>query len=601
MKAMRKTINDVTEWSVVIVEDAGLSGPENGLEQHGLLPAVSASKKEQRTRLKRHLDQGLIKNMAVAPKFYKHGKKLAGVAEHRNGQGSAVHKREARSHKVPQEVHNATKQDSVVAVLEWLRKLEAAEALLALKNSSQDPCDSASLQHLGSMPGHLPGASVATLAHSSCTSELCSSEFESSNDYYFLMESQPADDYTLHGHDNADQINNVMCTQTNDVANQQGLEVNTQLPESKEMRSEVFRAESVLGIWSSETHIHMEEQKKGKRKVTFGSVEQEFGMFPSRHRVLQWTDNRQRNKQTNKQNTYVSVELAEKPCLCISALGLFRRSLLEKGDIPEDRASSQPGPSKHTGYAQAPQALARPLQRAPISGLPGGLAIAPEPLRTMEQQDTVDVACGPSDSECNMGNETGAPLVIGPGLRGRGLQTTVAEAAVVPPESRPEPQNQKLKWVSAYVPPTWNVAWRTRLEPHAESNLASEDMQAAEAEVPMVAPGPRPAFSPAPYMTTTLGQQLTALPSMVLHEAFALSNPCLDKTLLPCSSMEYHPPETQVPAENFGLQNVGQEEEPVASDQATVSATVECEEILQAAAALMTLKNSSWIWRQTHS
>ncbi|KAM7338884.1 hypothetical protein ACRRTK_002368 [Alexandromys fortis] len=32
------------------------------------------------------------------------------------------------------------------------------------------------------------------------------------------------------GHDNADQINNVMCTQTNDVANQQGLEVNTQLP-----------------------------------------------------------------------------------------------------------------------------------------------------------------------------------------------------------------------------------------------------------------------------------------------------------------------------------------------------------------------------------
>ncbi|KAM7338890.1 hypothetical protein ACRRTK_002374 [Alexandromys fortis] len=187
--------------------------------------------------------------------------------------------------------------------------------------------------------------------------------------------------------------------------------------------------------------------------------------------------------------------------------------------------------------------------------------------------------------------------VVPPESRPGGLQTTVAEATDVAPGPRPEPQNQKLKWVSAYVPPTWNVAWRTRLEPHAESNLASEDMQAAEAEVPMVAPGPRPAFSPAPYMTTTLGQQLTALPSMVLHEAFALSNPCLDQTPLPCSSMEYHPPETQVPEENFGLQNVGQEEEPVASDQATVSATVECEEILQAAAALMTLKNSSWIWR----
>ena len=48
------------------------------------MPAVSASKKEQRTGLKRHLDQGLIKNMAVAPKFYKHGKKLAGMAESRS-------------------------------------------------------------------------------------------------------------------------------------------------------------------------------------------------------------------------------------------------------------------------------------------------------------------------------------------------------------------------------------------------------------------------------------------------------------------------------------------------------------------------------------
>lgn len=51
------------------------------------------------------------------------------------------------------QVPNATKQDSVVALLEWQRTLEAAEALLALKNSSQDLCDSASLQHHGSMPG----------------------------------------------------------------------------------------------------------------------------------------------------------------------------------------------------------------------------------------------------------------------------------------------------------------------------------------------------------------------------------------------------------------------------------------------------------------
>lgn len=40
---------------------------------------------------------------------------------------------------------------------------------------------------------------------------------------------------------------------------------------------------------------------------------------------------------------------------------------------------------------------------------------------------------------------------------------------------------------------------------------------------------------------------------------------------------------------------------PIASDQASVSATLECQETLEAAEALMTLKNSSWTWRQTHS
>ena len=38
-----------------------------------------------------------------------------------------------------------------------------------------------------------------------------------------------------------------------------------------------------------------------------------------------------------------------------------------------------------------------------------------------------------------------------------------------------------------------------------------------------------------------------------------------------------------------------------ASNQASVSATLECQETLEAAEALMTLKNSSWTWRQTHS
>ncbi|CAH6780217.1 Dmrtc1b [Phodopus roborovskii] len=192
--------------------------------------------------------------MAVAPKFYKHGKKLTVEAENRNGKESSVHKSEARPHKVPQkqgnsqgtlmhsqvrecsilpctpvaleqkpeisfsrdplgpsarpkrfssvilqpsatpdplllqpQVPNATKQDSVTAALEWQRKLEAAEALLALKNSCQPPPDCASLQQHGSMPGPAgdqelqppspylppqPASSVSLTGHLECMSFL---------------------------------------------------------------------------------------------------------------------------------------------------------------------------------------------------------------------------------------------------------------------------------------------------------------------------------------------------------------------------------------------------------------------------------------------
>lgn len=52
---------------------------------------------------------------------------------------------------------NATKEDSVAAALEWQRKLEAAEALLALRNSPVPPPDSASPQQGCIMPNtYLP-------------------------------------------------------------------------------------------------------------------------------------------------------------------------------------------------------------------------------------------------------------------------------------------------------------------------------------------------------------------------------------------------------------------------------------------------------------
>ncbi|CAO2623439.1 hypothetical protein LEMLEM_LOCUS17931, partial [Lemmus lemmus] len=38
----------------------------------------------------------------------------------------------------------------------------------------------------------------------------------------------------------------------------------------------------------------------------------------------------------------------------------------------------------------------------------------------MEQKDKVGVFLWPPNLECNVGNKTGAPLVVGPGLRGPG-------------------------------------------------------------------------------------------------------------------------------------------------------------------------------------
>ncbi|XP_071462171.1 doublesex- and mab-3-related transcription factor C1-like [Marmota flaviventris] len=52
-------------------------------------------------------------------------------------------------------VSNASEQASLSAALEWQRKLEAAEALLALKNSSWDPPDSMTLHQPCSPPGSL--------------------------------------------------------------------------------------------------------------------------------------------------------------------------------------------------------------------------------------------------------------------------------------------------------------------------------------------------------------------------------------------------------------------------------------------------------------
>jgi hypothetical protein len=58
----------------------------------------------------------------------------------------------------PLQVPDATKQDSVFAAIEWKRKLEFAEALMALRNSPLPPPVSASPKRRGKMTNtYLPG------------------------------------------------------------------------------------------------------------------------------------------------------------------------------------------------------------------------------------------------------------------------------------------------------------------------------------------------------------------------------------------------------------------------------------------------------------
>ncbi|XP_052026220.1 doublesex- and mab-3-related transcription factor C1-like [Apodemus sylvaticus] len=69
-------------------------------------------------------------------------------------QNRAVH----GPHLLQPQVSNDTKQDTIAAALEWQRKLEAAEALLALRNSPLPPPVSASPRQRGNMPNsYLPG------------------------------------------------------------------------------------------------------------------------------------------------------------------------------------------------------------------------------------------------------------------------------------------------------------------------------------------------------------------------------------------------------------------------------------------------------------
>ncbi|XP_036031532.1 doublesex- and mab-3-related transcription factor C1-like [Onychomys torridus] len=245
-------------------------------------------------------------------------------------------------------------------------------------------------------------------------------------------------------------------------------------------------------------------------------------------------------------------------------------------------------------------------------------------LGTVEQKDKADVPCWPSTSECNPGNKTGAPLGIEAGLRGpgnhrgRGHSCGAGTKAREHSEALPDLGSEKkvhgalLKRRQIRLPrATGAVAHKPLWQGKKSSAKARGHMAQVGKIISMESSqGPPlfywpPAVSSPPYMTVTLGQQLIVSPSVELHEAVASSNPISDLSPLPCSTMEHHPPEQQVPAEKLGFRKLGREKlsgcGPTTSDQPSVSAILECQETLEAAEALMTLKNSSWTWRQTHS
>ncbi|EGW09719.1 hypothetical protein I79_024395 [Cricetulus griseus] len=207
----------------------------------------------------------------------------------------------------------------------------------------------------------------------------------------------------------------------------------------------------------------------------------------------------------------------------------------------------------------------------------------------MEQRDKVDGAWWPSNSECDTGNKNGAPLGIQPGLietahhPGRDHSYDTRTHTREHSEALPALGSEKrahgvlLKRRQIRLPRTTRDVTHKPLKQGKKSCAKARGRKVILAKTSYTSrieesTGTRPATQWA-FNTWALFLYIT-------------TDGCLDMTPLPCPSVEHHPPEPQGP---------------IASDQASVSATLECQETLEAAEALMTLKNSSWTWRQTHS
>ncbi|KAL6081826.1 hypothetical protein STEG23_032654, partial [Scotinomys teguina] len=278
-------------------------------------------------------------------------------------------------------------------------------------------------------------------------------------------------------------------------------------------------------------------------------------------------------------------------------------------DVPGWASTSEGNPGNKTGAPQAIEPGFRGCGRKRGRG--------PRSARTKARttkKDQVDVPGWASTSEGNPGNKTGAPLAIEPGRRGHaehcgrgnsGARTQAREYSEALPAlgSEKKVYGTPLRTTQIQQPiATGAVAHQTLRQgknslAKTRGHTGKENTVCQPEVLPFTRPqeqssqGPvllgwSPTVSTPPYVTVTFRPHLIVSPSVELREAVASSHPVPDLSPLPCSSMEHQPPETQGPT---------------ASEQASVSESLECQEILDAAVALMILKNSSWKWRQTHN
>ncbi|ELV09399.1 Doublesex- and mab-3-related transcription factor C2 [Tupaia chinensis] len=126
------------------------------LEPCKVLPDVSTLQKEQKAQLKKHLTQGPIRTVADPPKAQLHVENLTTGTGVLTKKESFVPQPEVHPPKTFKEAAEAAGQAS--AHSEWQRKLEAAEALLSLKNSCPAPSVSISMHQPCSPPAFETGA-----------------------------------------------------------------------------------------------------------------------------------------------------------------------------------------------------------------------------------------------------------------------------------------------------------------------------------------------------------------------------------------------------------------------------------------------------------